>query len=102
MQNKANEDLDCKRSMLRSAIDDCKTTQMSVIQGISDNDWDIDQSIKTLSIWKSKKEKLVAEWKSVNAEKLRAILYRIKLSDWQQLRLMVMLLLRRSRRLRNV
>ena len=73
MQNKANEDLDCKRSMLRSAIDDCKTTQMSVIQGISDNDWDIDQSIRTLSIWKSKKEKLVAEWKSVNAEKFNEL-----------------------------
>lgn len=69
MQNKANEDLDCKRAALRSAIDDCKTTQMNVIQGISDNDWDIDQSIRTLSIWKSKKEKLVAEWKTVNAEK---------------------------------
>lgn len=69
MQNKANEDLDCKRAVLRSAIDDCKTTQTNVIQGISDNDWDIDQSIRTLSIWKSKKEKLVAEWKSINAEK---------------------------------
>lgn len=69
MQNKANENLDCKRAALRSAIDDCKTTQMNVIQGISDNDWDIDQSTRTLSIWKSKKEKLVAEWKFVNAEK---------------------------------
>lgn len=69
IQNKANEDLDCKRAALRSVIDDCKTTQMNVIQGISDNDWDIDQSIRTLSIWKSKKEKLVAEWKSINAEK---------------------------------
>lgn len=67
MQNKANEDLDCKRAALRSAIDDCKTTQMSVIQGISDNDWDIDQSTRTLGILRSKKEKLVAEWKSVNA-----------------------------------
>ena len=73
MQNKANEDLDCKRAALRSAIDDCKTTQMSVIQGISDNDWDIDQSARTLSIWKSKKEKLVAEWKSVNAEKFNEL-----------------------------
>lgn len=73
MQNKANEDLDCKRSALRSAIDDCKITQMNVIQGISDNDWDIDQSIRTLSIWKSKKEKLVAEWKTVNAEKFNEL-----------------------------
>lgn len=73
MQNKANEDLDCKRAALRSAIDDCKTTQMNVIQGISDNDWDIDQSIRTLSIWKSKKEKLVAEWKTVNAEKFNEL-----------------------------
>lgn len=73
MQNKANENLDCKRAALRSAIDDCKTTQMNVIQGISDNDWDIDQSTRTLSIWKSKKEKLVAEWKSVNAEKFNEL-----------------------------
>ena len=73
MQNKANEDLDCKRAALRSAIDDCKTTQMNVIQGVSDNDWDIDQSTRTLSIWKSKKEKLVAEWKSVNAEKFNEL-----------------------------
>lgn len=73
MQNKANENLDCKRTALRSAIDDCKTAQMSVIQGISDNDWDIDQSTRTLSIWKSKKEKLVAEWKSVNAEKFNEL-----------------------------
>ena len=73
MQNKANEEIDCKRAALRSAIDDCKTTQMSVIQGISDNDWDIDQSARTLSIWKSKKEKLVAEWKSVNAEKFNEL-----------------------------
>lgn len=73
MQNKANEDLDCKRAALRSAIDDCKTTQMNVIQGISDNDWDIDQSTRTLSIWKSKKEKLVAEWKTVNAEKFNEL-----------------------------
>lgn len=73
MQNKANEDLDCKRAALRSAIDDCKTTQMNVIQGISDNDWDIDQSIKTLSTLKSKKEKLVAEWKTVNAEKFNEL-----------------------------
>lgn len=73
MQNKANEDLDCKRATLRSAIDDCKVAQMSVIQGISDNDWDIDQSTRTLSIWKSKKEKLVAEWKSVNAEKFNEL-----------------------------
>jgi len=73
MQNKANEDLDCKRAALRSAIDDCKTTQMSVIQGISDNDWDIDQSTRTLGILRSKKEKLVAEWKSVNAEKFNEL-----------------------------
>ena len=73
MQNKANEDLDCKRAALRSAIDDCKTTQMNVIQGASDNDWDIDQSIRTLSIWKSKKEKLAAEWKTVNAEKFNEL-----------------------------
>lgn len=73
MQNKANENLDCKRAALRSAIDDCKTTQMNVIQGISDNDRDIDQSIRALSIWKSKKEKLVAEWKSVNAEKFNEL-----------------------------
>lgn len=73
MQNKANEDLDCKRAALRSAIDDCKITQMNVIQGISDNDWDIEQSTRTLSIWKSKKEKLVAEWKSVNAEKFNEL-----------------------------
>nr|DAZ45835.1 MAG TPA: chromosome partition protein [Caudoviricetes sp.] len=73
MQNKANEALGCKRAALRSAIDDCKTTQMSVIQGISDNDWDIDQSTRTLSIWKSKKEKLVAEWKSVNVEKFNEL-----------------------------
>ncbi len=73
MQNKANEDLDCKRAALKSAIDDCKTTQMNVIQGVSDNDWDIDQSIRTLSVSKSKKEKLVAEWKSVNAEKFNEL-----------------------------
>lgn len=73
MQNKANENLDCKRAALRSAIDDCKTTQMSVIQGISDNDWDIDQSTRTLGILRSKKEKLVAEWKSVNAEKFNEL-----------------------------
>lgn len=73
MQNKANEDLDCKRAALRSAIDDCKTTQMSVIQGISDNDWDIDQSTRTLGILRSKKEKFVAEWKSVNAEKFNEL-----------------------------
>lgn len=73
MQNKANEDLDCKRATLRSAIDDCKTTQMSVIQEISDNDWDIDQSTRTLGILRSKKEKLVAEWKSVNAEKFNEL-----------------------------
>lgn len=73
MQNKANENLDCKRAGLRSAIDDCKTTQMSVIQGISDNDWDIDQSTRTLGILRSKKEKLVAEWKSVNAEKFNEL-----------------------------
>ena len=73
MQNKANEDLDCKRAALRSAIDDCKTTQMNVIQGISDNDWDIDQSTRTLGILRSKKEKLVAEWKSVNAEKFNEL-----------------------------
>lgn len=73
MQNKANEDLDCKRATLRSAIDDCKITQMNVTQGISDNDWDIDQSIRTLSIWKSKKEKLAAEWKTVNAEKFNEL-----------------------------
>lgn len=73
MQNKANENLDCKRAALRSAIDDCKTTQMNVIQGISDNDWDIDQSTRTLGILRSKKEKLVAEWKSVNAEKFNEL-----------------------------
>ncbi len=73
MQNKANENLDCKRSAIRSAIDDCKTTQMNVIQGISDNDWDIDQSTRTLGILRSKKEKLVAEWKSVNAEKFNEL-----------------------------
>lgn len=73
MQNKANEDLDCKRAALRSAIDDCKATQMNIIQGISDNDWDIDQSTRTLSIWKSKKEKLVAEWETVNAEKFNEL-----------------------------
>lgn len=73
MQNKANENLDCKRAALRSAIDDCKTTQMNVIQGISDNDWDIDQSARTLSVLKLKKEKLVAEWKSVNAEKFNEL-----------------------------
>lgn len=73
MQNKANEEIDCKRAALRTAIDDCKVAQMNVIQGISDNDWDIDQSIRTLSIWKSKKEKLVAEWKTVNAEKFNEL-----------------------------
>lgn len=73
MQNKANENFDCKRAALRSAIDDCKTTQMNVIQGISDNDWDIDQSTRTLGILRSKKEKLVAEWKSVNAEKFNEL-----------------------------
>lgn len=73
MQNKANENLDCKRSALRSAINDCKTTQMSVIQGISDNNGDIDQSTRTLGILRSKKEKLVAEWKSVNAEKFNEL-----------------------------
>lgn len=73
MQNKANEEIDCKRAALRTAIDDCKVAQMNVIQGISDNDWDIDQSTRTLSIWKSKKEKLVAEWKTVNAEKFNEL-----------------------------
>lgn len=73
MQNKANEELDCKKSVLQSAINDCKTTQMNVIQGISDNDWDIDQSTRTLSVLKSKKEKLVAEWKTVNAEKFNEL-----------------------------
>lgn len=73
MQNKANEDLDCKRAELRSAIDDCKVAQMNVIQGISDNDWDIDQSTKTLSTLKSRKDKLVAEWKTVNAEKFNEL-----------------------------
>lgn len=73
IQNKANEDLDCKRAALRSAIDDCKTTQMNVIQGISDNNRDIDQSTRTLGILRSNKEKLVAEWKSVNAEKFNEL-----------------------------
>lgn len=69
MQNKANEEIDCKRAALRTAIDDCKVAQMNVIQGISDNDWDIDQSTKTLSTLKSRKDKLVAEWQSINTEK---------------------------------
>lgn len=73
MQNKANEDLDCKRAALRSAIDDCKTIQMNVIQGISDNNRNIDQSTRTLGILRSNKEKLVAEWKSVNAEKFNEL-----------------------------
>lgn len=73
MQNKANEEIDCKRAALRTAIDDCKVAQMNVVQGISDNDWDIDQSTKTLSTLKSRKDKLVAEWKTVNAEKFNEL-----------------------------